>query len=91
VANFSLFQELKRRNVLRAGVLYAGAVWALSQGFAQLAPIVGAPDWAVRWFVPELVPLLRLRLADLDFDPGNLLVYDGNIHTGRRGFTGEQR
>lgn len=51
VANFSLFQELKRRNVLRAGVLYAGAVWALSQGFAQLAPIVGAPDWTVRWFL----------------------------------------
>jgi len=55
VANFSLFQELKRRNVLRAGVLYAGAVWALSQGFAQLAPIVGAPDWAVRWFLVAAV------------------------------------
>lgn len=51
MANFSLFNELKRRNVLRAGALYAGAVWALSQGFAQLAPIVGAPDWAVRWFL----------------------------------------
>lgn len=43
--------ELKRRNVLRAGVLYIGAVWALSQGIAQLAPYVGAPDWVVRWFL----------------------------------------
>ncbi|HET6913808.1 MAG TPA: hypothetical protein VFH71_10790, partial [Rhodanobacteraceae bacterium] len=43
--------ELKRRNVLRAGVLYAGAVWALAQGIAQLGPFFGAPDWTVRWFV----------------------------------------
>ena len=45
------FHELKRRNVLRAGVLYVGAVWALSQGFAQLAPYVGLPDWTVTWFL----------------------------------------
>ena len=51
MANFSLFQELKRRNVLRAGVLYAGAVWALAQGIAQLGPSFGAPDWITRWFV----------------------------------------
>jgi len=57
------FAELKRRNVLRAGVLYAGAVWALSQGFAQLAPIVGAPDWAVRWFLIAAVIGLPFWLA----------------------------
>lgn len=51
----SFFAELKRRNVLRAAVLYAGAVWALAQGFAQLAPIVGAPDWLVRWFLVAAV------------------------------------
>ncbi|MGH8118236.1 MAG: hypothetical protein ACREP0_09435 [Rhodanobacteraceae bacterium] len=33
----SFFAELKRRNVLRAAVLYVGAVWALAQGIAQLA------------------------------------------------------
>jgi len=47
----SLFEELKRRNVLRAAVLYIGAVWALSQGFAQLAPYFGVPDWTIRWFL----------------------------------------
>ena len=47
----NLFAELKRRNVLRAGVLYAGAVWALAQGIAQLGPSFGAPDWITRWFV----------------------------------------
>ncbi len=46
-----LFTELKRRNVLRAGALYIGAVWALSQGLAQLAPYVGLPDWTVTWFL----------------------------------------
>lgn len=51
MANFHLFQELKRRNVLRAGVLYAGAVWALAQGISQLGPSFGAPDWITRWFV----------------------------------------
>jgi len=47
----SFFVELQRRNVLRAGVLYAGAVWALAQGIAQLAPVFGAPDSVTRWFV----------------------------------------
>jgi TolB-like protein len=46
-----LFAELKRRNVLRAAVLYAGAVWALAQGIAQLGPFFAAPEWTVRWFV----------------------------------------
>jgi TolB-like protein len=47
----SLFAELRRRNVIRAAVLYIGAVWALAQGIAQLTPVVGAPDWAARWFL----------------------------------------
>ena len=45
------FAELKRRNVLRAGVLYAGAVWALAQGLAQLLPLFGDYGWIARWFV----------------------------------------
>ncbi|MGH8114228.1 MAG: hypothetical protein ACREPS_04125, partial [Rhodanobacteraceae bacterium] len=47
----SLFSELKRRNVLRAAVLYAGAVWAFSQGISQLTPAIGLPDWATHWFL----------------------------------------
>ena len=45
------WRELKRRNVLRAGVLYAGASWALAQGIAQLTPALGLPDVATRWFL----------------------------------------
>lgn len=47
----SLFAELRRRNALRAAVLYIGAVWALAQGIAQLAPVFGAPAWVTKWFV----------------------------------------
>jgi len=46
-----VFAELTRRNVLRAAVLYIGAVWALAQGIAQLAPSIGAPEWITRWFL----------------------------------------
>jgi TolB-like protein/Flp pilus assembly protein TadD len=45
------FAKLKRRNALRAAVLYAGAAWALSQGIAQLGPLFDAPNWAMRAFV----------------------------------------
>src|SRR5215472_13103379 len=47
----SLFAELKRRNVIRAAILYVGAVWALAQGISQLGPSVSAPEWTTRWFL----------------------------------------
>jgi TolB-like protein/tetratricopeptide (TPR) repeat protein len=47
----SLFAELRRRNVIRAAILYIGAVWALAQGISQLGPSVGAPEWTTRWFL----------------------------------------
>ena len=47
----SFFGELRRRNVIRAAILYVGAVWALAQGISQLGPSVGAPEWATRWFL----------------------------------------
>jgi TolB-like protein/Tfp pilus assembly protein PilF len=47
----NLFVEIKRRNVIRAGVLYVGALWALAQGISQLAPSFGAPEWVTRWVV----------------------------------------
>jgi TolB-like protein/Tfp pilus assembly protein PilF len=46
-----LFAELKRRNVLRAGALYAAAAWLLVQVATQVFPFFDIPDWAVRWTV----------------------------------------
>jgi TolB-like protein/Tfp pilus assembly protein PilF len=51
MAHRGFWRELKRRNVLRAGVLYAGASWASAQGIAQLTPAIGLPDVAARWFL----------------------------------------
>lgn len=47
----SFLAELKRRNVLRAAVLYIAATWALSQGVSQLTPALDLPDWATRAFL----------------------------------------
>jgi hypothetical protein len=46
-----IFAELSHRHVWRAAAVYIGAVWALSQGIAQLAPVFRAPEWVTRWFV----------------------------------------
>src|SRR5471030_3196438 len=51
----SFLSELKRRNVLRAGALYIGAAWALSQGLAQLLPVFDISNWVTRWFVIALI------------------------------------
>ena len=58
-----LFAELKRRNVLRASLLYAGTVWALAQGIAQLGPSIGAPEWITRWFLVAVVIGFPLWIA----------------------------
>jgi TolB-like protein/cytochrome c-type biogenesis protein CcmH/NrfG len=44
----SFFGELKRRNVHKVGVAYIVAGWALAQGIAQVFPVFGAPNWAIR-------------------------------------------
>ena len=75
MANFHLFKELKRRNVLRAAALYAGAVWALSQGIAQLGSFVGVPGWAVRWFIVACVigfPFFMAFAWFFEFTPSGL-------------------
>ena len=47
----TVFGELKRRNVLRAGAIYIAAVCALAQGISQLSAPFGIPNWVTRWFV----------------------------------------
>ncbi|MGH9654636.1 MAG: hypothetical protein ACRD6B_14370, partial [Bryobacteraceae bacterium] len=51
----AFFGELKRRNVLRAGALYAAAAWALAQGAAQLLPVYSVPAWVMRWIIAALI------------------------------------
>ncbi|HET9818284.1 MAG TPA: hypothetical protein VFP92_03865 [Rhodanobacteraceae bacterium] len=70
-----LFEELKRRNVLRAGALYIAAAWALAQGIAQLGPSVGAPEWVTRWFLVAAIVGFPLWIAFawfFEFTPAGL-------------------
>ena len=44
----SLFEELKRRNVIRVGIAYAVGAWLLVQGADLILDLVGADDWVLR-------------------------------------------
>lgn len=43
--------ELSRRRVMRALGIYLVTLWLLAQGFADLFPAFGLPDWSLRVFV----------------------------------------
>ncbi len=67
--------ELQRRNVLRAALLYGGAVWATAQGITVLGPAVGLPDWVTRWFLVAAVigfPFFIVFAWLFEFTPGGL-------------------
>ena len=57
----SLFEELKRRNVVRVGVAYAVIGWILAQVAEFAFENFGAPDWVLKTVV--VVILLGLPLA----------------------------
>jgi len=47
----SLFNELKRRNVIRVAVAYLAVAWLLTEVASTLFPIFGIPEWGVRFIV----------------------------------------
>ncbi|MGD8697613.1 MAG: hypothetical protein PVJ12_10920, partial [Gammaproteobacteria bacterium] len=59
----SIFEELKRRNVVKVAVLYVIASWLILQVADVLFPNLGAPDWAfglvlgivILFFFPVLI------------------------------------
>jgi TolB-like protein/Tfp pilus assembly protein PilF len=79
------FEELKRRNVIRAALAYLAGCWLIVQILETLFPIFGLPETRIRWVVIALgvlaVPFLVLawlyewtehgirREADLDHAP----------------------
>ena len=46
-----LARELIRRSVLRALAAYLVVVWLLFQGFVDLFPAIGLPEWSIRVFL----------------------------------------
>src|SRR6266516_5019417 len=49
IENF--FNELRRRNVIRAAGLYLVGAWLLTQVAGTVLPMFGAPDWLPRTIV----------------------------------------
>ena len=59
----AFFAELRRRNVYRAGVIYAMAAWLLIQVATQVFPFFEIPNWVVRLIVVVLVIGFPIALA----------------------------
>ncbi len=51
VAKMTIFQELKRRNVIRVGLAYLLAAWVLLQIVDFVLEVITAPDWILQVFV----------------------------------------
>jgi len=81
-----LLGEARRRKVFRTAGVYLVAVWGLSQGAVELAPLFGAPDWALRALVigaiaclPGVVTLawmFDIGLGGIRRDPEDLAQVD---------------
>ena len=67
----SLFEELKRRNVFRVGIVYLGASWLLLQVTDLLVPILNLPETAKKLvflllligFIPALIGAWAFELT----------------------------
>ncbi len=58
-----LLNEARRRRVFRTTGVYLVAVWGLSQGAVELAPLFGAPQWMLRALVIGAIALLPVVVA----------------------------
>jgi TolB-like protein/Flp pilus assembly protein TadD len=58
-----LFEELKRRHVVRVAIAYLVAAWLLVQVATQLFPFFDIPDWVVRLVVVLLAIGLPVAVA----------------------------
>lgn len=71
-----LFSELLRRKVVRLLGAYVVILWLLIQGFSDLFPILGFPDWALRAFVIAgiaAIPVLAWLSWKYDIMPPQLV------------------
>jgi len=58
----SLFNELKRRNVIRVGIAYVVVTWVLLQAIDFVLDIISAPNWVMQVFVLAAVAILPMVL-----------------------------
>ena len=48
VEPLSMWEELKRRRVVRVGIAYMAVGWAMVEATSTIFPLLGVPDWVVR-------------------------------------------
>ena len=61
----TFFNELKRRQIYRGGVMYVVAGWVIVQVATTLFPIFNIPDWSIRLVVVALMLGFPLALVAL--------------------------
>ena len=59
----NFLSELKRRNVYKVAIAYAGVAWLTIQAASIFLPAVTAPQWAMKILVVAIIP----GLPDGDF------------------------
>jgi TolB-like protein len=89
-----LFQELKRRNVIRVAIAYAVSAWLLIEVSATVFPILSLPEWSVTLVTVLLfigLPIALIFAWAFELTPEGLklekhVVRDESItgHTGRK-------
>ena len=52
----NFLSELKRRNVYKFAVAYAGVAWLTIQAASIFLPAFNAPQWAVKILVVVIIP-----------------------------------
>ena len=51
----SFFEELQRRNVIKATIAYVVVSWVIIQVISIVLPTIGAPDWVMKTLMTLLV------------------------------------
>ena len=73
---FSFVSELFRRKVVRLLGAYAVILWLLAQGFADIFPAFGFPNWSLRVFIIvglAIIPFLAWFSWKYDLAPPHLV------------------
>jgi hypothetical protein len=78
----AFISELLRRKVIRLLGAYVVILWLLAQGFADLFPAFGFPDWSLRAFIISglaVIPILALLSWKYDLAPPRLVRDPGDV------------
>lgn len=88
------FSELVRRKVVRLLFAYVVILWLLAQGFADLFPAFGMPEWALRVFIITgiaVIPVLAFLSWKYDLTPPQLVRDPNDVEASNPGLSWAMR